>query len=299
VESCRVGESTITGRIALRSGDELDAEYFGLDDSTRSDRAEGEEFAFRAVRLEDPQLVEQLQAAGVEFRGTRANPLISLFAIWLLPLALLLLFWRFLARGMGSPGASVMSFGKSRARLVADRDVGVSFDDVAGCEEAKSELSEIVEFLRDPDRFTALGASIPKGVLVVGPPGTGKTLIARAVAGEAKVPFFSLSGSEFVEMFVGVGAARVRDLFQQASVVAPCIVFIDEEVKSFLDCAYAECTAILKQYRHQLERIAEKLLDCETLDREAFERLLADSDRTQSRSNNHMETPDDRHQPRT
>jgi len=121
-----------------------------------------------------------------------------------------------------------MSFGKSRAKLVADRAVGVTFADVAGCEEAKGELREIVEFLSDPDRFKLLGARIPKGVLVVGPPGTGKTLIARAVAGEAAVPFFSLSGSDFVEMFVGVGAARVRDLFQQATALAPCIVFIDE-----------------------------------------------------------------------
>ncbi len=129
----------------------------------------------------------------------------------------MVLLWVFLSRGLRSAGQSVMSFGKSRARLVADRDTGVTFADVAGCDEAKFELQEVVEFLKNPDRYNALGAKIPKGVLLVGLPGTGKTLLARAVAGEAQVPFFSLSGSEFVEMFVGVGAARVRDLFEQAA----------------------------------------------------------------------------------
>jgi cell division protease FtsH len=146
---------------------------------------------------------------------------------WILPLGLLVLFWLYLARGSGI-GQAAMSFGKSRARLVADRDIEVSFRDVAGCEEAKAELAEVVTFLRHPERFTSVGAKIPKGVLLVGPPGTGKTLLARAVAGEAGVPFFSLSGSDFVEMFVGVGAARVRDLFVQAKQNAPCIIFIDE-----------------------------------------------------------------------
>ncbi len=136
--------------------------------------------------------------------------------------------WMFLSRGLRAAGQSVMSFGKSRARLVADRDTGVTFADVAGCDEAKYELQEVVDFLKNPDRYIALGARIPKGVLLVGLPGTGKTLLSRAVAGEAKVPFFSLSGSDFVEMFVGVGAARVRDLFEQAQRQAPCIIFIDE-----------------------------------------------------------------------
>ena len=136
--------------------------------------------------------------------------------------------WVFLSRGLRTAGQSVMSFGKSRARLVADHETGVTFDDVAGCDEAKYELQEVVDFLKNPERYKALGAKIPKGVLLVGLPGTGKTLLARAVAGEAHVPFFSLSGSDFVEMFVGVGAARVRDLFQQAKQQAPCIIFIDE-----------------------------------------------------------------------
>ena len=129
---------------------------------------------------------------------------------------------------MGGPAQGVMTFGKSQARLKAEGDTGVTFADVAGVEEAKEELHEVVEFLRTPGKFARLGAKIPKGILLVGPPGTGKTLLARAVAGEARVPFFNLSGSEFVEMFVGVGAARVRDLFAQAKEKAPCIIFIDE-----------------------------------------------------------------------
>src|SRR5690554_4365900 len=144
-------------------------------------------------------------------------------------------FWSFMIRRMQmlntqGPGGNspVMSFGKSRARVYAEEGSGVTFDDVAGVEEAKEELREIISFLREPGRFTRLGGKVPKGVLLVGPPGTGKTLLARAVAGEAEVPFYNLSGSDFVEMFVGVGAARVRDLFQQAQESAPCIIFVDE-----------------------------------------------------------------------
>jgi cell division protease FtsH len=187
-----------------------------------------ERTAFRTVRVEDPELLAAVEAAGVDYTGARPS-LLPQILLTLLPIALLLLLWIGLFRRMGA-GASqaVLSFGKSKARLVADRDVGVTFADVAGCDEAKQELAEIVEFLRRPERFTQLGAKIPKGVLLTGPPGTGKTLLARAVAGEARVPFFSLSGSDFVEMFVGVGAARVRDLFEQAKQQAPCIVFVDE-----------------------------------------------------------------------
>jgi cell division protease FtsH len=183
---------------------------------------------FRAVRIEDPSLVEDLEAAGIEFTGVRPSPFLPGVFLWVLPLGGLLLFGWLLSRRMGSVGRSALTFGKSRARLVADVDTGVDFDDVAGCEEAKVELREVVDFLRHPRRYQELGAKIPKGILLVGPPGTGKTLLARAIAGEAKVPFFSISGSEFVEMFVGVGAARVRDLFDQAKVKAPCIVFVDE-----------------------------------------------------------------------
>ncbi len=147
--------------------------------------------------------------------------------LWILPLALILIAWRFIL-GRMNPVSSVMNFSQSRASVVAQRDVDVTFDDVAGIEECKQELQEVIEFLQHPSKFTRLGGRIPKGVLLVGPPGTGKTLLARAVAGEADVTFFSLSGSDFVEMFVGVGAARVRDLFEQAQKTAPCIIFIDE-----------------------------------------------------------------------
>jgi cell division protease FtsH len=185
-------------------------------------------YMFRTVRIEDPDLVAQLEKAHVKFNGVRPSFLSQFLWTWILPIGLIYLLWRFLARRMQGFGQSVMSFGSSRAKLVADKDTKVTFRDVAGCEEAKQELEEVVTFLKQPQRYRMLGAQIPKGVLLVGPPGTGKTLLARAVAGEAHVPFFSISGSEFVEMFVGVGAARVRDLFQQAKSHAPCIVFIDE-----------------------------------------------------------------------
>ncbi|HRV09353.1 MAG TPA: ATP-dependent metallopeptidase FtsH/Yme1/Tma family protein, partial [Acidobacteriota bacterium] len=144
------------------------------------------------------------------------------------PILLFIAFWIFLMRQMQSGGNKALSFGKSRARLSGNHQKKVTFRDVAGIEEAKEELQEIVEFLREPQKFQKLGGRIPKGVLLMGPPGTGKTLLARAIAGEANVPFFSISGSDFVEMFVGVGASRVRDLFEQGKKNAPCIIFIDE-----------------------------------------------------------------------
>jgi cell division protease FtsH len=185
-------------------------------------------FLFRTVRVEDPNLAKELETAGVKFRGERPSMMSQFLLSWIIPLGILVLLWSFVGRRIGNAGESILSFGKSKARLVAEKETGVAFKDVAGCEEAKYELQEVVDFLKNPDRYKAIGASIPKGVLLVGPPGTGKTLLAKAVAGEAHVPFFSLSGSDFVEMFVGVGAARVRDLFQQAKAKAPCIVFIDE-----------------------------------------------------------------------
>jgi cell division protease FtsH len=185
-------------------------------------------FFFRTVRVEDPDVVRDLQGAGVEYGAMRPGIISQLLFSWVLPIAFMAVLWNFLARRMGAAGQSLLSIGKSRAKLVADRDTGVTFDDVAGCEEAKLELKEVVDFLKEPKQYQEIGAHIPKGVLLVGPPGTGKTLLARAVAGEAKVPFFSISGSDFVEMFVGVGAARVRDLFQQAKEHAPCIIFVDE-----------------------------------------------------------------------
>jgi cell division protease FtsH len=196
--------------------------------SAASTNAEAKAFQFRTVRVDDPKLVDELQAAGVKFRGQRPSMWSQALLAWILPIGLIALLWIFLSRRLGSAGESILSFGKSKARLVAEKETGVTFADVAGCEEAKYELQEVVDFLKHPERYKSIGASIPKGVLLIGPPGTGKTLLAKAVAGEARVPFFSLSGSDFVEMFVGVGAARVRDLFQQAKAKGPCIVFIDE-----------------------------------------------------------------------
>jgi cell division protease FtsH len=187
----------------------------------------GHEQAFTAVRIDDPKLVEELEAKGVHFDGELPSRWPDLL-VWIVPLLLIVGFWTFFLRRMGGAEGGVMSFARSRAKIYSEDDVKVNFTDVAGVEEAADELKEIVDFLKNPKKYTTLGGRIPKGVLLVGPPGTGKTLLARAVAGEAKVPFFSLSGSEFVEMFVGVGAARVRDLFRQAEAKAPCIVFIDE-----------------------------------------------------------------------
>jgi cell division protease FtsH len=199
---------------------------------TRIGAKEGEkEKNFTVVRIEDPELVKNLDASGISYRGVISDNWLRDFLLtWILPLAVLMLVWSFVFKrmGTGNPGETFMSFGKSRAKIYGESDVKVTFNDVAGVEEAKEELVEVVEFLKNPDKFTKLGGRIPKGVLLVGPPGTGKTLLAKAVAGESKVPFFSMSGSEFVEMFVGVGASRVRDLFQQAVLKAPCIIFIDE-----------------------------------------------------------------------
>ena len=183
---------------------------------------------FRTVRVEDPDLVNDLEKAGVQFSGVRPGFMSEFLWAWVLTIGFMFLLWQFMSKRMQGIGQSVMSFGSSGAKLVAEEETKVSFGDVAGCEEAKYELEEVVSFLKNPERYQSLGAKIPKGVLLVGPPGTGKTLLARAVAGEAGVPFFSISGSEFVQMFIGVGAARVRDLFQQAKGHAPCIVFIDE-----------------------------------------------------------------------
>ena len=182
-----------------------------------------------AMAIDDPDLIKLMDEKKVEYEAENVV-LKNFFWHWVLPFVVLLLIWRLLfsrAFRMG-PGAGIMSFGKNRARLVVDDSKKVTFEDVAGVDEAKEELSEIIDFLKTPQKFRAIGGKIPKGILLVGPPGTGKTLLARAVAGEAGVPFFSLSGSEFVEMFVGVGAARVRDLFAQAVEKSPCIIFIDE-----------------------------------------------------------------------
>ena len=181
-----------------------------------------------ALRVDDPDLVRDLDAQGIKYSGAADNKWLGVLISWLLPLAIFIFFWSFLMRRMGGGPQGVLSVGKAKVKIYAEKEIGVRFDDVAGIDEAKAELEEIVEFLKDPGKFQKLGGKIPKGVLLLGAPGTGKTLLARAVAGEAEVPFFSMSGSEFVEMFVGVGAARVRDLFGQAKEHAPCIIFVDE-----------------------------------------------------------------------
>jgi cell division protease FtsH len=183
---------------------------------------------FTTTKVEDPKLTEELEARSVKYTGEAVNRWLPDLLGWIVPLLFFVGIWGFFFRRMSGAEGGVMSFARSRAKIYADDEVKVRFADVAGVDEAEEELKEIVEFLKNPKKYTNLGGRIPKGVLLVGPPGTGKTLLARAVAGEAHVPFFSLSGSEFVEMFVGVGAARIRDLFQQAEAKAPCIVFIDE-----------------------------------------------------------------------
>ncbi len=211
VESCQITSQQIKG--TLRS------------DDLRSETGKN----FVTARVDDPDLVKELEAQGIEYAGNYENTWLQQFLFtWIIPIGIFFLIWRFLFKKMGGPTGSIMSFGKSKGRVYAQEDLKFSFDDVAGIDEAKEELQEVVDFLRTPHKFTNLGGRIPKGVLLVGAPGTGKTLLAKAVAGEAKVPFFSISGSEFVEMFVGVGASRVRDMFSQAVQKAPCIIFIDE-----------------------------------------------------------------------
>jgi cell division protease FtsH len=186
---------------------------------------------FLAVRV-DADIAKELDQHSVEYRGQAESNLLTQLLSWVVPIALFSGVWIFLGRRMakqlGGPGGGLLAIGKSKAKVYVETDTKVTFADVAGVEEAKAELQEVVSFLKDPKQHGRLGARMPKGVLLVGPPGTGKTLLAKAVAGEAGVPFFSISGSEFVEMFVGVGAARVRDLFEQARAKAPCIIFIDE-----------------------------------------------------------------------
>ncbi len=191
--------------------------------------SDGRSFATYAPN--DPTLVSRLIAKKVQVvakpRQAQVNPLLHYLLSWF-PMLLLVGVWVFFMRQMQSGGGRAMGFGKSRARMLTEKQGRVTFEDVAGIDEAKSELQEVVDFLKDPQKFQRLGGKIPKGVLLVGPPGTGKTLLARAIAGEANVPFFTISGSDFVEMFVGVGASRVRDMFEQGKKNAPCIIFIDE-----------------------------------------------------------------------
>jgi cell division protease FtsH len=209
-------------------------EVDGLEGVLSADRVaalkrNGGEHRFTTVLINDPGLVAQLDAAKVRYAGAIDSKWLPMLASWVLPTLIFVGIWFFAMKRMGGGmHGGMLEIGKSKARVYMQQETGVTFKDVAGIDEAKEELLEIVEFLQNPERYRRLGGKIPKGVLIVGAPGTGKTLLAKAVAGEARVPFLSLSGSEFVEMFVGVGAARVRDLFEQAAAKAPCIVFIDE-----------------------------------------------------------------------
>ena len=186
-----------------------------------------EDKVFHTIRIEDPDLLRSLAQHQVKVTGMIESTLFRDVLSWILPIVLFFGVWWFLLRRMGQ-SQGFMTVGQSKAKIYVENEVKVTFADVAGVDEAKQELEEIIEFLKTPEKFRRLGGKIPKGILLVGPPGTGKTLLAKAVAGEAGVPFFSISGSEFVEMFVGVGAARVRDLFEQAKSKAPCIIFLDE-----------------------------------------------------------------------
>ena len=183
---------------------------------------------FEVVRVEDARLTVELEEAGIPFKGETTSDWLSVALSWLMPIVIFFVLWSLLSNRVGSAGGGLMQIGKSKAKVYIEKTTGVTFADVEGIDEAEEELIEVVEFLKHPEKYQRLGGHLPKGVLLVGPPGTGKTLLARAVAGEAGVPFFSISGSDFVEMFVGVGAARVRDLFAQAAANAPSIIFIDE-----------------------------------------------------------------------
>jgi cell division protease FtsH len=234
----QLGEEEYTGLIKMTEAER--AEYAAKKAGPRDESApslrglkyDRAEFKFKVAAKHNPEEETKLRELLATHKVTHwfkpASGWWPTFFLWILPLLLIVAFWFVLMRQSGQLGRTALSFGKARARLAQEGKETVTFADVAGCDEAKEELQEVVEFLKSPKKYQALGGRMPKGILVVGPPGTGKTLLARAVAGEAGKPFFQLSGSDFVEMFVGVGAARVRDLFQQAKVKAPCIVFVDE-----------------------------------------------------------------------
>ncbi|MFQ5846533.1 MAG: ATP-dependent zinc metalloprotease FtsH [Candidatus Methylomirabilales bacterium] len=223
VNNLVLGKQTITGTLSPEGLEGI----LPREKITELKRYGKGEHRFVTARVDDPALVSELETAKVRFTGRVENTWLSVLLSWVLPALIFYGLWVVLMRRMGTQGG-LMTIGKSKAKVYMERSTGVSFDDVAGIDEPRDELMEIVDFLKNPQRYQRLGGKIPKGVLLVGEPGTGKTLLAKAVAGEAAVPFFSLSGSDFVEMFVGVGAARVRDLFAQAQAHAPTIIFIDE-----------------------------------------------------------------------
>ena len=227
VRDIGLGETVISGTL---SNDGLEGVLTGETAEKLRKLGKGEH-RFTSVRVNDPALVQELEAAKVRFTGQVESKWLSTLLSWIVPAVVFFAIWSFVMKRMAGEqgmGGGFLSVGKSKAKVYMETDTKVTFEDVAGIDEAKEELKEVIGFLKDPKRYGRLGGRVPKGVLLVGPPGTGKTLLARAVAGEAGVPFFSISGSEFVEMFVGVGAARVRDLFEQARKKAPAIIFIDE-----------------------------------------------------------------------
>jgi cell division protease FtsH len=228
VDDLEISSEAISGRLLEPGLAYLAKERQDPDLPKKIQEALGKEVQFTTVKLEDKDLVERLDRQGLKYRALPERTWLTSLLSWLLPTLLLVAIWVYFFQKIGTGAGGLMSVGKSKARVYMEDETKVTFNDVAGVEEAEEELREIIEFLKNPAKFQVLGGKIPKGVLLVGPPGTGKTLLARAVAGEAGVPFMSLTGSDFVEMFVGVGAARVRDLFQQAQEKAPCIIFIDE-----------------------------------------------------------------------
>lgn len=216
---------------AVNSGQIKQVTIDGL--NINGEKTNGSQFETVRPQVEDTELMPSLNKQNVVVEGTapQRQGILMQLLIASFPVLLIILLFMFFMRNMGGGAGGKngpMSFGKSKAKMLSEDQIKLNFSDVAGCDEAKQEVVEIVDFLKDPAKFKRLGATIPRGVLMVGPPGTGKTLLAKAIAGEAKVPFFSISGSDFVEMFVGVGASRVRDMFEQAKRHAPCIIFIDE-----------------------------------------------------------------------
>ncbi len=229
VDDLAISTDTITGDLLPKGIENLAKERKKPDlPQTLEKKFEKKTPAFSTVRMADPDLVKLLEKNGIKYRAIQENTWLSSLISWVLPFVLLIAIWIYFFRKIGSGAGGLMTVGKSKAKVYVQDETKITFQDVAGVEEAEEELKEIIEFLKNPAKFQVLGGNLPKGVLLVGPPGTGKTLLARAVAGEAGVPFMSLSGSDFVEMFVGVGAARVRDLFATAQEKAPCIIFIDE-----------------------------------------------------------------------
>jgi len=226
VDNLQISKDTIAGTLAKGAHDRI------LNLRKEKDEQKVKHFKeikyFSTVRMEDPDLVKELGEKSIRYTAKQEVIWFKTLLSWIIPLLIFIAIWGYFFRRMGAAGEGLMAVGKSKAKVYVEGETKVTFDDVAGVEEAEQELQEVIEFLRNPQKFQSLGGKIPKGILLVGPPGTGKTLLARAVAGEAKVTFLSLSGSAFVEMFVGVGAARVRDLFAQAEKLAPCIIFIDE-----------------------------------------------------------------------